>query len=359
MARLGSTRDKGRRMGCNLQSHSEKKKGAAIRQASVEQSRGGSGEEMTVGGDDDGSRGDREGSSMGLAIGNGGRRWGGEEEGAKVMRLRGYIEKGVAGRQQRWRLQQEKMAIAKKEKTLMFLQQWQRISDVSVLKMVAHEEDNSRQREAARQCSITNGDVNLAEKEGVGMAGRGCPTWDRHSRMDGAKVVVGQRKRVWRSRTWRSGSGGLTYRTRARKEGEADCRGRNHRCCRLEEEEVKANNYQRKPERGRGVWQWVRVRRIKPKTISLTGEEEADGEEGTSRTSDMGAMTPLVRDCNRGRRCGYVAAVEEAGTSTFGVAEAVVVWGRRWERRKRLLSIYQEERMREKYRCQQEFVVVE
>ncbi|RRT77728.1 hypothetical protein B296_00008256 [Ensete ventricosum] len=172
-----------------------------------------------------------------------------------------------------------------------------------------------------------SGDVNLAEKEGAGMAGRGCPTWDRHIRMDEAKVVVGQRKRVWRSRTWRSGSGGLMYRTRAHnkgKEGEADCRGRNHRCCRLEEEEVKSNNYQRKPERGRGVWQWVRVRRRKPKMISLTGEEEADGEEGTSRTSDRGAMTPLVRDCNRGRRCDYVAAVEEAGTSTFGVVEAIV-----------------------------------
>ncbi|RRT77729.1 hypothetical protein B296_00008257 [Ensete ventricosum] len=52
-------------------------------------------------GDDDSSRGDREGSSMGLTVGNSGRQWGGEEEGAKVMWLRGYVEKGVAGRQQR------------------------------------------------------------------------------------------------------------------------------------------------------------------------------------------------------------------------------------------------------------------
>ncbi|RZS24145.1 hypothetical protein BHM03_00057193 [Ensete ventricosum] len=36
--------------------------------------------------------------------------------------------------------------------------------------------------------------VSLAEKEGASMAGRGGSAWDKRSRMDGAEVVVGQRK---------------------------------------------------------------------------------------------------------------------------------------------------------------------
>ncbi|RZS05059.1 hypothetical protein BHM03_00035499 [Ensete ventricosum] len=51
---------------------------------------------------------------------------------------------------------------------------------------------------------------------------------------------------------------------RGRRGEEVDCRGRRRRCCRLEEEEAKADDCQRKPERGRGVWQWIWARRRKP-----------------------------------------------------------------------------------------------
>ncbi|RWV99665.1 hypothetical protein GW17_00037417 [Ensete ventricosum] len=104
---------------------------------------------------------------------------------------------------------------------------------------------------------------------------------------------------------------------------EADCHGRRHRCCRLEKEVAKADDCQRKPERGRG------------------------GEEAVVAT----AIEEGERGCDKGRQCGYVAAVEEATTLVFWVADAVATWGRRWRRQKRLLSLYKEKRTREKYRC--------
>ncbi|RRT80180.1 hypothetical protein B296_00013938 [Ensete ventricosum] len=52
------------------------------------------------GDDGDSGRGDGEDNSVGLAVGSGGRRWGGEEEGAIVMQLHGCAEEGVDGRQQ-------------------------------------------------------------------------------------------------------------------------------------------------------------------------------------------------------------------------------------------------------------------
>ncbi|RWW36095.1 hypothetical protein BHE74_00058921, partial [Ensete ventricosum] len=44
------------------------------------------------GGDDDSGRGDGKDNSVGPAIGNSGKRWGGKEEGATVMQLHGYAE---------------------------------------------------------------------------------------------------------------------------------------------------------------------------------------------------------------------------------------------------------------------------
>ncbi|RZR89892.1 hypothetical protein BHM03_00017698 [Ensete ventricosum] len=225
-------------------------------------------------------------------------------------------------------------------------------------------------------------DVSLAEKEGIGIAGRECSAWDKRNIMDGEKSCRwtakasmeapdleikprsrrttrarskgapqekessgGLCKRIWMSwprmdrdqeprvglvhdglreqlwlrrqrgrggRRWvvalsmisggsgtslveeyvgniegsradegsgRHGDGNAKGIGRLRKGREINCRGRRHQCCHLDEKEAKADDHQRKPERRRGVWQWVRRRRRKLTTVGPTGEEEDDEEE--------------------------------------------------------------------------------
>ncbi|RWW49478.1 hypothetical protein BHE74_00044350 [Ensete ventricosum] len=130
------------------------------------------------------------------------------------------------------------------------------------------------------------------------MARRGGLARGRCIGMDEAEVIIGQRKRVWRCQTWRSGPGGL--------DGRSD---------------------QKRPQslgQGHAVACKTRAPRRRRRAVEdPVGEYRCCGRGWTttrSRTSGRGATTLLVQ-------------VEKKATtkaSVFGVAEAVAMWGQRF-----------------------------